>query len=1026
MTKISFLRHMLTGSACALILAGAAAAQTRNFDVPSGDLQGALDAYARQASVQLVYRTEDVRGVRTRGVREAVDAETALRRLLEGTGLTVQRDSSGALAIVRQPVQKTTANDDHASTVDEVVVTGSRLKNVFDAATPVVSMEREALLEGGYMDLAEALTDIPGVEEGSSLANNQSATQANGLSTISLRNLGENRTLTLIDGHRTVSNAGNRNAVSLSSIPEFFVDRVEVTTGGGSAVYGSDAIAGVVNIITERNLNGVRARIVGGTTHDGGGDSIEYSVGAGGRFLDDRLYVMAGATYDRQFKLKATDRQRALQSILYMPASNTVVTPDRSTSIAGGRFVSGRWFYDDSGLRPNMVTAVDGYEDRPEGTLITPRDNLNGAVKFDYAVTDGIKLWGQLLYSNVVTDSTRAPTTFSNTTSFGVNDEFTLGRMSRTLNPFAPAEIKAAASSSGIDFRRRVVEVGPNLIHNERETIRSWVGIEGSLPNDWDWKLTYGYGKFSGEQIRGNTLNLQRVQWALDSERVNGVVQCRSAAARADGCVPLNIFGVGSITPEMANYIRANTFYRPTNRQDTIEGYVSGALFELPAGPVETAFGFESRRDHTQTRTDPLIQSGVASSSFLPEYEGTIKANEVFAEASVPLLADLPFAHRLVLNGAVRVADYNLEAVGTTVSYRAGLQWSPISDLRLRTEYARAQRAPDTSELFSPPRDDADTVADICSGVTAGTAGVVAQNCRADSRIAAAIAAAPDGTFRQLNTQIKAPNAGNPNLFEETADTLTVGLVYRPSYLPGFEASVDYYDIKISDVIASLSNSALLLGCYSDASGADNVFCDTITRDEDGQLARILNQEQNLNETRARGVDVAASYRFDLEQWKVPGTFRASVNYSRRLELSTEYDSIDKVELVETVGEVGTAKNEARFGLSWYDDAWSVRWSSRFIGEVVDSLERQQQAVAAGWADPLYLYLDEYWRHDLSVSFKPNINNSNLKIFGTVKNIFNDYGPFLPDGTESGNAYNYSSAYGVIGRAFTLGVQVEF
>ncbi|VTO12182.1 TonB-dependent receptor domain-containing protein [Brevundimonas vancanneytii] len=322
--------------------------------------------------------------------------------------------------------------------------------------------------------------------------------------------------------------------------------------------------------------------------------------------------------------------------------------------------------------------------------------------------------------------------------------------------------------------------------------------------------------------------------------------------------------------------------------------------------------------------------------------------------------------------------------------------------------------------------DDADTVADICSGVTAGTAGVVAQNCRADSRIAAAIAAAPDGTFRQLNTQIKAPNAGNPNLFEETADTLTVGLVYRPSYLPGFEASVDYYDIKISDVIASLSNSALLLGCYSDASGADNVFCDTITRDEDGQLARILNQEQNLNETRARGVDVAASYRFDLEQWKVPGTFRASVNYSRRLELSTEYDSIDKVELVETVGEVGTAKNEARFGLSWYDDAWSVRWSSRFIGEVVDSLERQQQAVAAGWADPLYLYLDEYWRHDLSVSFKPNINNSNLKIFGTVKNIFNDYGPFLPDGTESGNAYNYSSAYGVIGRAFTLGVQVEF
>ncbi|MGH7020172.1 MAG: TonB-dependent receptor plug domain-containing protein, partial [Brevundimonas sp.] len=524
--KVSFLRHMLTGSACALILAGAAAAQTRNFDVPSGELKGALDTYARQAGVQLVYKTEDVRGVRTRGVHEAVDAETALRRLLEGTGLTVQRDSSGALAIIRQTAQKTAWNDDQASTVEEVVVTGSRLKNVFDAATPVVSMEREALLEGGYMDLAEALTDIPGVEEGVSLANSQTATQANGLSTISLRNLGENRTLTLIDGHRTVSNAGNKNAVSLSTIPEFFVDRVEVTTGGGSAVYGSDAIAGVVNVITERRLDGVRARVVGGTTYDGGGESIEYSVGAGRRFLDDRLYVMAGATYDRQFKLKATDRERALESIVYEPADNTVSTPDRSTYTDGGRFVSSKWYYDEDGLKPNFVTAVNGYETRRAGTLITPRDNLNGAAKFDYALTDNLKIWGQALYSNVVTDSTREPTSLSSSTTFGVNDEFTVGRMSRTLNPFAPAEIKASASSSGIDFRRRMIEVGPNLIHNERETIRSWIGIEGALANDWDWKLTYGYGKFSGEQIRGNTLNLQRVKWALDSERVNGVVQC--------------------------------------------------------------------------------------------------------------------------------------------------------------------------------------------------------------------------------------------------------------------------------------------------------------------------------------------------------------------------------------------------------------------------------------------------------------------------------------------------------------------
>ena len=1021
MGKSAFLKRVLMGGACALVLAGTAMAQARSFDVPAGDLKAGLDAFSRQAGVQLVYRIEDVRGLRTVGVRANAEPEEVLSRLLAGTRLSVRRDSSGALAIVREAAFP----ESEAASVEEVVVTGSRLKNVFDAATPVVSMDRTELLEQGYMDLAEALTDIPGVEEAVSLSNSQTATQANGLSTISLRNLGENRTLTLIDGHRTVSNAGNKNAVSLSSIPEFFVDRVEVTTGGGSAVYGSDAIAGVVNIITERRLEGVRARIVGGTTGDGGGDSIEYSVGAGGRFMDDRLYLMAGATYDRQFRLAATDRDRALESILYQPATNTVVTPDLSSNSAGGRFVSGRWFYDESGLKPNFVTAINGYETRNNGTLITPRDNLNGAVKFEYNLTANVKAWGQALYSNVTTDSVREATTVSNSTTFGVNDEFTVGRMSRTLNPFAPTEIKSAASSSGIDFRRRVVEVGPNLIHNERETLRSWVGLEGSLANDWDWKLTYGHGEFNGEQIRGNTLNLQRVQWALDSERVAGVVQCRNAAARADGCVPLNIFGVGSITPEMADYIRADTFYRQNNRQDTIEGYIAGPLFQLPAGAVEAAFGFESRRDHTETHTDPRIQSGVASSSFLPEFEGTIKANEVFTEVSAPILSDAPLAHRLVLNGAVRVADYNLESVGTTVSWRAGVQWSPVPDLRIRSEYARAQRAPDTTELYSPPRDDADTVVDVCSGVTATTPGVVAQNCRADSRIAAGMAAS-GGVFRQLSTSVKAPNAGNPDLFEETADTLTVGAVYRPAFLPGFEASLDYYDIRISDVISSLSNAALLLGCYSDPNGTNNVFCQTITRDDSGQLVRILNQEQNLNETRARGVDVAASYRFDLEQWRVPGRFKASLNYSRRLELSTEYNGISSVETIDEVGAVGTAKNEAKFGLNWSDDNWSVRWSSRYVGSVVDSLEREKQAIAMGWADPLYLYLDDYWRHDLSVSFTPDRRNPKLKVFGTVRNIFNDYGPFLPDGTDSGNQYNYNSTYGVVGRAFTLGLQVEF
>jgi outer membrane receptor protein involved in Fe transport len=1036
MVSSKLLKRALAGGACAMILASAAVAQSRDFNIPAGDLKAALDAYAKQTGAQLVYRTDDVRGSGTTGAHGKLEAEAALRKILGGTGLTVRRDRSGAIAIVREggvtriSTQATegAGAPESSQTVEEVVVTGSRLKTtVFDAPTPVVAVDRDDILEQGYMGLAEALEDMPGVVQASSLANNQTATQANGLSTVSLRGLGENRTLTLIDGHRTVSNVGNKNAVSLSSIPEFFVDRVEVTTGGASAVYGSDAIAGVVNIITEQKFQGLRARVVGGTTDAGGGESLEYSVGAGKRFLDDRLYVMAGATFDRQFILKATDRDFALQSLIYAPATNTVTAPDLSTNTPGGRFISGKWFYNDSGLHPNFVTATDGYEDRGRGTLITPRDTLNGAAKFSYDFSDNLKLWGQFLYSKVTTDSSREPYSFTNSTTYGVNDEFTVGRLSRTVNPFAPAEIKAAASSSGIDFRRRFVELGDTYTHNERETLRGWIGLEGHAFADWDWKLTYGYGEFDGLQVRGNTVNLQRLTWALDSEKTPaGVIQCRSAAARADGCVPMNIFGVNSVSADAANYVRANVWYHPQNRQDTIEGYVSGTAFNLPAGPVETAFGFESRRDKTRTTTDALIQNGFGSSSYIPEYSGVIKADEVFAEASFPILKDVPFAYRLSVDAAARFAKYNLDAVDTTTSYRIGAQWAPVKDLRFRSEYARAQRAPDTSELYSPPRDDADTVVDVCSGVTATTTGVVASNCRANPAIAAAIAAAADKTFRQTSTSIKAPNGGNANLHEETANTLTVGVVYSPSFVPGLTASVDYYDIKVADVISSLTNSALLAGCYSDPAGTSNDFCATITRDSSGQLVRILNQEQNLNAMRARGVDVAAGYRFDLQNWGVPGKFAAKLNYSRRLELSTEYNGITSVEVSEEVGEIGTAKHEAKGSLAWRGDHLNLQWSTRYIGKVVDSNERAAAAKAAGFADPLFLNVDAYWRHDISFKYTPDLRDPKLRIFGAVQNVFDQYGPFLPDGTDSGNAYNYSSIYGVTGRSFTLGLQLDF
>lgn len=1035
MGKDGRLRRMLAGSAAVgvLLTAGAAFGQAVTVDVQAQSLDKALRELGKETGTNILFSPKTVSGRRSAAVVGKYTPLEAARRMAGSAGLEVVEDGAGALivrapgaapAATLQPASFQAVDQSPSVEVEEVVVTGSRLRRTtFDSPSPVVEIEREDLLESGYVDIAEALTDMPGVDIGVNLSTSQSAVQDNGLSTVSLRGLGQNRTLTLIDGHRTVSNAGNMNAVSLSSIPQFFVDRIEVSTGGASAVYGSDAISGVVNVITTSKLDGVRARVVAGATDDGGGSSTEYSLAAGKRFLNDKLFVLAGGTFEKQDALKATDRKWALQSVVYDPDTNTVGGPDLSTYTPGGRFRTNAFYYDEGGLKQNFVTAVNGYETRTNGTLITPAKRSSGALKIAYDVTPDLKIWAQFQASRVTTNSVREPYGLYNSTTYGVNDEFTIGNISRT-NPFVPAAIYSAATTT-INFRRRMTEVGELEIYNRRTTLRGWAGAEGKAFGDWDWGLTYGYGEYDGYQVRRNGLNMANVKNALNAERTSaGVVQCRDAAARADGCVPLNLFGVGSITPEMADYIRANVWYRPQNRQDTVEGHMTGELFQLPAGPIQTAFGFELRRDKTRTTTDELTQNGLTNFAYIPEYSGVVKTKEAFIEASAPLLKDLPFAYRLEIDGAVRVADYNLQNVGTTLSYRAGLQWAPVKSLRFRTAWSRAQRAPDTTELYSPPRDDFDSITDICSGVTASSSGTVAQNCRANRGIAAAIAA--NGSFVSEVTSVNAPNGGNVDLKEETADTLTVGFVLQPTFLRGFNLSLDYYDIKISDAISSLSNAQLMAECYGSTGGTDNRFCNVITRDAEGQITRILNLEENLDDLRASGVDVAVRYRFDLDRWNVPGDFTFRANYGRRLKLETRYQGIDGTILNDDLGEVGSSKHEGRASIAWRNSHWNLQWSATYIGKAVDDNDLAAAYAEAGLGEPLFSDVAAFWRHDLSVRFTPDPKNKDLRVFGTVRNVFDNEGPFLPSGTESGNDYNYSAVYGVAGRTFTLGLQLAF
>ncbi|WP_031231385.1 TonB-dependent receptor [Asticcacaulis sp. YBE204] len=1006
------------------------------FNIPAQNAAKALNDFARQANIQLLFPYDAAAKVRTAPIKGKYTREEALARLLVDTNFEVASITATTVTLrEKTPAEAAQSRPQSNEDVQEVVVTGSRLRRpTFESPIPLVVIGNEELANEGYMDIADALTDIPGIDQSASLTNGQSSTQTNGISTISLRGMGSNRTLTLIDGHRTVSNVGNSNTVSLSTIPAAFVDKIEVTTGGASAVYGSDAIAGVVNIKTLAKFDGIRVRAVKGLTQDGGGGSSEVAFLAGTSFLDKRLQLMIGANHEEQEILRASDRDWALVNSTYSQTTNLLTGPDVSSYTFGGRFQTStsstatKYYFDETSgtaYKTGFVTATNGVDLRPEGTLITPRTSDNVAVKATYDFGNDLILKGQVLYSTIETAGTRyTPSAYYNTT-YGINDEYTVGRMNK-INPYLALypTLQTATPTAGLYWYRRFGEVGVMTINNSRETLRGMFSLEGkAFGGNWDWDLGYSFGKFEQDQYRSNGLNYENLSYAMKATTVNGQIVCLDVTARANGCVPVNPFGVGSISVAAANYIRANAWYHSENEQESVTGNLTGTLFELPAGPVEAAFGFEVRRDSTKTQTDDQTERGVTSYAYIPRYEGEVKASEAYAEIAVPLLRDAPFAYRLNIDAAVRAAKYDLSGVDNTLSYRAGLQWAPVKGLNFRTTLARAQRAPNITELYSPPRDDYETVVDPCSGVTATTTGTVAQNCRSNAGIAAEIAA--NGVFTQDSSSINTPNSGNLDVKEETADTITAGIVFSPSFLPRFQASIDYYDIKVEGVIASLQTSTILGSCYADASGTSNHFCSFVSRDSEGQLTRIINKVDNLDEMRARGVDVAVAYRFDLNSWNVPGRFDVRVNYNRRLELEESYQGLSGLEVDDWVGEVGGAEHEAQGSLAWNNKGLQLKWTARYIGEVVDSNERLAAVKAAGTVNPLYLYLGSYTRHDVSFSYKPNTNKS-LKVFGSMRNVFDEYGPYLPSGTDSGNDFNYSSIYGVTGRSFSLGFQVDF
>lgn len=1015
----------------------------------------------------------------------------------------------GAAAVVAGPAwgQDAGAGPD-VTTVEELVISGSRIvRNEFDSAAPLVTFGEDEIAESGVAEISELIAELPAAASSYSENTVTGNVQNSGLSSVQLRNLGDNRTLVLIDGRRTVSNSANGNRVSLSTIPSGFIRRVEVLTGGTSSIYGSDAVAGVVNIITENRHTGLEFGVRAGVTDEGGGEETNYEITWGDRFSDGRGYILVSGSYEKDWGILATDREWATRQVdyaydngvnmfdtLYINEDGELTSDyqpagtfppntyhDLSSNILGGAFrgssSSRRRFYIGDQLvplGPNTVTGEpveiresdpgntgyflqnrDGYNQREGRSLSIPRERYLFAAKVDYDLGGDTEAFGQIQYSRVETLEHREPEGASETTTFQVIDpdtgessEVTIGRIpcrratgssAGHCNPFVPDEIRADVSTdgSGLRWQRRFAEVGDRSYQNTRETIRSWAGLRGKVWSDWDWEASLGYGRFEQNQVRRGNLNGYNLMQGLDAIEVGGEIVCRD---QSNGCVPVNLFGEGAITPEAADYIRVELEQNAVITQTNFLAYATGDLWQLPAGPLAAAFGVEYRRDEQQLRGDPLSQYGGSTGNIVPNFEGSIEVYETFAEFSAPLVRDRPGIRSLSIDGSLRLAHYDIENVSGVVSYRGGVQWAPVDDVRFRFQYARAQRAPDLAELYSPARGDFDSVPDICRGVTPASTGQVAQNCLADPGIQALfLQQAADGEDQVFNPgggSIYSPNAGNLELREETADTMTFGVVLRPRFLSGLTAAIDYYDISIDDVISEYSNEDLLIQCYDSALSADaNPFCGYITRNPNtGNISQILQRQFNLSSLTTRGIDVAVQYRFDLERIGVPGRWDFRYDATHVLEHSLTFEGAEETTVSDRKGDLsaGIFEYRSRASIRWTLDNLRLRWTTRYHGEIVDSRTRlaayEELLLTNPAAErPMFLWIDGVFRHDIYAGYDFEVGGHEFRLYGGVHNVFNEISPFLPTGdVVSGRLSNYNSAYDVAGRRFYIGLTANF
>jgi len=899
----------------------------------------------------------------------------------------------------------------------EIIITGTRIPRPdISSASPIVSFGAAEIRAHGAAQLEDFLNTLPQASpDFARTANNP----GEGVARVNLRGLGADRTMTLLNGRR-LAPSGTSGAADLNTLPAVLIDRIEVVTGGASAVYGSDAVAGVVNFITRTNFEGAELSFQADTYGDGDGESYNANAAWGAFTPNRRAHVMLYADYlerkpvlqgDRDFT-RVTINEDPLTGALIAGGSfagpNGVIPP----GAVGGVFVPGRIFTEDGALRAvNPLT--DMYNFAPDNYLQTPLTRWSGGALARFELTPDLEATFELMYAAPRSGRQLAPAPFNAPISVPVAADFFTPQSRLILsNTFDP-------DGDGIaQFRlaRRLNEVGARQSIYERDYYRAAAGLRGAL-GAWDWNFDYTFARNDTHVTLTNDASLSRIRQGVMVDPLTGA--CRNPSG---GCVPVNLFGPNQLSAEAVNFIRIEGITEDTEvEQQTATFYVSGALFALPAGALRASIGGEWRRLSTAYAPSAALFTG-DSAGFLPSQavSGAFEVREAFGEILAPLLANAPFAESLEFEAGARYSEHS--SAGAHWTWKYGLQWRPVENLRLRAMAQRAVRAPNVRELYetsSVSFGSVSPLSDFCAAANDPVGRGVADICVAQGMAAGQVGVYNPPAIYFTDVQF----GGNRALTPETADTLTFGADWEFGAPWRVRLSADYFKVELDDAILRMNDP--LTACATSGVAGD-AACRLIARESSGFVVSLEQRPLNYARAVVEGVDLGLAGDFAAPSWLAltPDAYfewnvlvtrylqsASSISHSAPLFDCAGYFGCGSYDLHGAVAPEYAASTTLRYRAG--PTTASVRW--RYVGPA-DNADAAQ-AAAAGLPIPIMAIskIDAVHYFDLALSHD---FGQRTRISAGIDNLFEAEPPLLAGNQVQANTD--PARYDVFGRRFFL------